>query len=360
MNKEPEKERSLDLAKSDASGLQPLRPWIALIAIILLVWAMRGTSVVTMPLGIAVFIVILAWPLYAALEHKFKFPQWLCLIITLLVILFVITAFVGTLAVCVETLTSKMPFYQQRVSQLMDGFTMWAQDKGFSEDLIVMEPQELVSRVMSVLGGFVTGLYEFFGLLLMVVAFAILAFLEVRPFRHKLETRVVTMNGPDLLHAASEAARNIQLFMLTRTLTSSLTGVCSGIYTWAVGLDFALVWGITAFLLNYIPVIGSVLAVIPPTLVALLLPEALWLAPVTLGGLTIIQFTIGNYLDPQLQGRFLSLSPIMLFFSIPFWGWVWGIPGALLGVPLTVGIVVTCRHFPSTRWVAELFSHKSE
>ena len=107
-------------------------------------------------------------------------------------------------------------------------------------------------------------------------------------------------------------------------------------------------------MLNYIPVLGSVVAVIPPTLVALIQPNFLWLAPTTLGGLSLIQMGVGNYLDPLLQGRYLSLPPLLIFYAIVFWGWLWGIAGAALGVPLTVATVIICQHFENTRWLANL------
>ena len=149
-------------------------------------------------------------------------------------------------------------------------------------------------------------------------------------------------------------AAQIRRFMVTRTLTSGITGLLTGLYTWVIGLDFPLVWAVLAFVLNYVPVLGSVVAVIPPTLVAMIQPDSGWLAVLTLGGLFIIQFTVGNYVDPVLQGRFLALSPFLLFFSIVFWGWVWGIAGALLAVPLTLGLVTFCQGFESSRWVVEL------
>ena len=145
---------------------------------------------------------------------------------------------------------------------------------------------------------------------------------------------------------------------MTRTLTSALTGTCTGLITLLVGLDFALVWAVLAFLLNYIPVIGSIIAVIPPTLLALIHPEAVWVAPVTLGSLALLQFSIGNNLDPRLQGHFLSLSPLVLFFSLAFWGWVWGIPGAVIGESLTVTLLTVCHHFESSRWIPDLIARR--
>jgi predicted PurR-regulated permease PerM len=76
-----------------------------------------------------------------------------------------------------------------------------------------------------------------------------------------------------------------------------------------------------------------------------------------LAGLTCIQLFLGNYVDPRMEGRILSVSPFVLFLSVIFWGWIWGIPGALMGIPITAGFVIFCKHGKSTRWLARLLEH---
>lgn len=331
-----------------------LRALLGIIVAILLITVMHATRGVTMPLGVALFIVILAWPLQRRLEEKL--PQGVSLVITLIVILAVFGLLLAVLVLCADTVASQIPEYEERFSDLLQTIETWARQRGLSIRFDLISSSQIIERLVDILGRFAIGVYEFLWPLVLIAAYIALAMLEVRNFRKKLERRSDIPGARQLLHAAHDIAFSFQRFMLTRTLTSALTGVLVGLYTWALGLDFALVWGVTAFLLNYIPVLGSVIAVIPPTLLALIYPEAVWLVPVTFVGLTAIQLLVGNYLDPRLQGRFLFLSPLVLFSSITFWGWVWGIPGALLGVPLTVSIAIVCRHFESTEWIAELLA----
>jgi predicted PurR-regulated permease PerM len=115
-----------------------------------------------------------------------------------------------------------------------------------------------------------------------------------------------------------------------------------------------LVWGLVAFVLNYIPTLGSIVAVIPPTLLALIF-QGIGRGVATLVGLAVIQVILGNFVDPRLQGHTLKLSPFVALLSIVFWGWVWGIPGALLGIPMTMSLVVFSQEFKSTRAIALLF-----
>jgi predicted PurR-regulated permease PerM len=126
--------------------------------------------------------------------------------------------------------------------------------------------------------------------------------------------------------------------------------------TLAFGLDLWMLWGLLAFLLEFVPTIGSVLAVIPPALYAavqfdgLARPLGLTLA------LTVMQLFLGNYVDPKIEGRMLSLSPFVVLASIVLWAWVWGAAGALLGVPLTIAVTTIARHFDGTRWLWALLT----
>ncbi len=139
--------------------------------------------------------------------------------------------------------------------------------------------------------------------------------------------------------------------MWVKTLTSAITGVATWLAALAFGLPLAWVWGFLAFLLEYIPSVGSALAVIPPTLMALAeggMPKAAAVLLV-IGGLQVF---FGNVVDPRLEGKLMSLSPFGVLLSIVFWGWLWGPAGALLAVPLTVAAVIACRHIPGARGVA--------
>jgi AI-2 transport protein TqsA len=113
-------------------------------------------------------------------------------------------------------------------------------------------------------------------------------------------------------------------------------------------------WAIMTFLLNYVPTVGPTVAVIPPTIYALLQFDSVGRAFVVLGGIGTIQFIMGNLVDPKIEGRALSLSPIVVLFSVVLWGWIWGPLGAVLAVPMTLAVVVTCEQFASTRWIAAL------
>ncbi len=148
--------------------------------------------------------------------------------------------------------------------------------------------------------------------------------------------------------------------MLIRTLLSALTGVAVWGFALLAGLELAAAWGIIAFALNYIPFLGPFVATILPGFFALAQFDSWQSTAFVFLGLFAIQFVIGNYLEPLVAGAALAISPLAVVFAVFFWSFLWGIPGAFLGVPITIAMLTLCEHSPSTRWIATLFSGKPQ
>jgi predicted PurR-regulated permease PerM len=146
--------------------------------------------------------------------------------------------------------------------------------------------------------------------------------------------------------------------MLVRTQMSALTGLAVWGFALLSGLELASAWGIVAFVLNYIPFIGSFLATLLPSVFAVAQFETWQDSLFVLLGMFAIQFAIGNYLEPLVAGAALSISPLAVVFAVFFFGFLWGIPGAFLGVPILIAILTVCAHYPSTRWLATLLAGK--
>ena len=187
-----------------------------------------------------------------------------------------------------------------------------------------------------------------------MVSLLVLLLLEVGQYREKIERSLASKTSAKVINAVAKMSDKLRGYILIQSLTCVLTGVLTGLWCWMLGVDFALVWGLVAFVLNYIPTLGSIVAVIPPTLLALIF-LGIGRGVATLVGLAVIQVFLGNFVDPRLQGRTLKLSPFVALLSIVFWGWVWGIPGALLGIPMTMSVIVLSQEFESTRAIALLF-----
>jgi predicted PurR-regulated permease PerM len=135
---------------------------------------------------------------------------------------------------------------------------------------------------------------------------------------------------------------------------SAMTGLLVGLFAWSTGLQFALEWGVIAFVLNYIPFIGPFVATLFPTLLAMTQFET-WLAVIGVFiCLNIIQFVVGSYVEPRIAGSLLSMSPFLLLFAVFFWTFLWGLPGAFIGVPIAIAALTLCEYQPGG-WMPELF-----
>ena len=133
-------------------------------------------------------------------------------------------------------------------------------------------------------------------------------------------------------------------YLLLQFVISLATGLCVWVALWIIGVEFALTWGALAFVLNFIPTIGSIIASIPPVLIALVqyAPDSYWPAVATALVLLAIQMAIGNFIAPRVMGEHLNLSPVAVLVSLLFWSWLWGPAGALLSVPVTAAVKIVC------------------
>jgi len=158
----------------------------------------------------------------------------------------------------------------------------------------------------------------------------------------------------------SKINEDVQKYISIKMLTSSLTGVLSYIFMKFVGVDFAEFWALLIFLLNFIPTIGSIVATIFPALITLVQFDTYTPFFLILGGVTAIQFCIGNILEPRLMGDSLNLSPLIILLNLSLWGLIWGIPGMFLCVPFLVISMIVFSHVPQTRSIAILLSQNGK
>ncbi|MCH2112670.1 MAG: AI-2E family transporter, partial [Planctomycetes bacterium] len=203
----------------------------------------------------------------------------------------------------------------------------------------------------SLLDGFV----KLFSNFILVALTMVFLLLEASDFGPKLRVAFGEAAASGLEQGASRGQKYLGL----KTLVSMATGLLIWAWTALLGLDFPLLWGLTAFLLNFVPSIGSVIAAVPATLLALL-QLGFWGACGVLAGFLAVNLLLGNVIEPRLMGRKLGLSPLVVFLSLLFWGWLWGPSGMLLSVPLTVVAKILMESSPRSRPLAILLGPSSE
>ena len=352
---------------NDAKPARARTALLAVVTVLLAVAALKLSRPVTLPLVAGIFLVVLALPVRTRLRRIVPGP--FATLIAFLLIVLVFAAFVASLIWMAGQITDAVPRYGSVVEQVQTGVSDWLRSHGLpapSGGTGVSGGGAAMSGGGGAGGGgagadsarrIVGTMLSTSAILLLMFAFFGLGLAEVADFRRKADSALARTQARRLFDTFGEIAEQWRIYVLAKTATSLLTGAVTAAFCLIVGLDLALVWGFIAFLLEYVPTIGSTLAVIPPALFAVVQfgfgAESLAIA----GGIALLQIIMGNFVDPRIEARFVTLSPVVVLFAIVFWGWLWGALGALLGVPLTAAVLIGCRHFEGTRWIAEIFTN---
>jgi AI-2 transport protein TqsA len=198
--------------------------------------------------------------------------------------------------------------------------------------------------------------FAFLGNVIWVLLFMIFILAEKENISVRLDKGLGKERSAPVQEAGQRINRAVQHYLGLKTLVSFITGVLVAFFLWLFGVHFALLWGVLAFLLNFIPNIGSLISTAPPVIITLFqygsVSKALIVA-VVIGG---VQMGVGNFLEPKVMGRGLNLSPLVVLLSLVFWGWMWGMTGMLLSVPLTAAVKIALEQLDSTRPVAIIMS----
>ncbi len=331
---------------------QTFRVSVTLVAAIAISVAAYQAEAVFAPLTLGLFIIALVWPVQDRLQRWMPKLAALAIVVTATIV--VVVAFASLIVWGFARVSTALISDSARYQEIYNIAVAWLDRHGVSiagvwaENVNVSRmlgwAQQVTSRVKTTLSFWViTLLYVTLGLT------------EVDDMRRKLQTYVEPDVAKAFLSATADTARKFRAYMVVRTEMSLATGVLVGLFAWAVGLNFPIEWGVIAFALNYIPFIGPFVATLVPTLLEMAqftTWEALFGIFVCLN---VIQFVIGSYVEPRVSGAVLAISPGVVFLAVFFWAYIWGLYGAFIGVPIVIAALTFCGHYPSTRWIADLF-----
>ncbi|MEY3394254.1 MAG: hypothetical protein RL346_490 [Verrucomicrobiota bacterium] len=333
-----------------------------LAALIIVIAGLKAAQSFLVPIMIAAFIATVSFPLLKFLRKK-GFPLSLSVLLTVAVDFI----FLAALAVLAVTLVNDLQEkwdgkYAAEVSnQIRESSKSLVRtlneygvtdaqekmDEAINNNLINLQNIRF-EKIWNFSTGILGKVVGFMGTSIITLIFTVFMLVEARMFGLRFEA-ISQARGPNLVKILS-ATRDIQRFLAIKTVVSLVTGILAALLCWAAGLDFYILWGILAFLLNFIPVIGSIVAGVPPTILALFVagwPNALLVA----GGYLLINNFLGNFLEPILVGRRFGISTLVVIISVVFWGWLWGPLGMLLAVPLTMVIKVILESSDEFRWI---------
>jgi len=330
-----------------------IRLMLGMCTAILTVGVLYFARSVVAPVAVALFVIALVWPLQAALQTRI--PKLLAMAITLVVTVAVVAALGYMVLWGFSQAWKWLVANAARFQGLYDDAATWLEGHGLYTAGMLAEFFN-VSWLIRIFQRLATWLQSMIVFAAVTFVFVMLGLLEVDIIQRKLAGAEGGATGARLLSASEEIARKLRKYMAVRTLMSVLTGLAIWAFTALIGLELALAWGVIAFALNYIPFIGPLVATLLPTVFSLAQFGSWRIAAAVFICTNLIQFFSGSYIEPRIAGAALAISPFVVLLAVFFWGFMWGIVGAFIGVPLIIAALTICQQSPSTRWAAQILS----
>ena len=326
---------------------------LLLLASVVVLAALYFSRAIIAPVTFALFTVAIAWPLQSALQKRITKP--LAVVVTIVTTIAILAILVFLVVWGFGLVVQWLINNTDRLQVLYSQATEWLEGHGVSIAALVADnysPGWIIGAVREI-GGRGYGIVSFF---VIAFAFIVLGLLEVDIARKNIERLNSATLRRSLLAGAEEIAEKFQKYMVVRTTMSLLTGVVVWSFALVAGIELATAWGVIAFVLNYIPFLGPLIATVFPTLFVLVQTGSWEACFAVFAGLNFIQFFIGSYLEPRIAGAALSMSPSIVLLSVFFWSFLWGIAGAFIGLPIMIAILTICEQHKSTEWIALLLS----
>lgn len=334
-------------------------------SLVLVLAGLRAAKPILLPLLLAFFLSILSAPLLAWLRRH-RLPEAVAVVFTVLANVTVLALMLLLIGSSVADFQKSLPEYRNRVEMKAEKALVWLEKHDFDtteldwlqsrSDGPADDPDEIaapdalisVGPLVDLVGSTLRGIVQILSMTLIVFLLMVFMLFEASRLPEKLR---------NAFGWESESMKNlsgeVQHYLVIKTVVSLTTGLLVGLWVWMLGVPYALLWALTAFMLNYIPSIGSILAAVP----------AMALAWIDFGpgrallvglGYLIVNITLGNFLEPHLMGRRFGISTLVVVLSLLFWGWLWGPVGMLLSVPLTMIVKIMLERTEDFRWVARL------
>lgn len=341
-----------------AKPVEAYKAMLLLASTIIVVGGLHAAQAFFIPVSLAFFLAAVSFPIMNWLrEHRV--PRFFAVLITVVVVFAFITAFIGGTAMLINDLSEGDRLEQYGTKLYGEALNAGAQLEEWQVEGAQEEIKKFLTaeKIVDFFKGNITSLLgsvlDIFKVSAIVLILLVFMLSEARVFSRRFEA-IVEAKGPNLQRMLS-ATRDIQKYLGIKTLISIATGVLAGLLCWAAKLDFPLLWGLLAFALNYIPAVGSIIAGVPPMLLALLTRDLNHAIAVGCGYLVINGF-LGNFMEPALLGRRFGLSTVVIVISVLFWGFIWGPIGMLLAVPLTMMTKVALDNTYELRWLGVAIS----
>ncbi|MCU4652977.1 AI-2E family transporter [Roseibacterium sp. SDUM158016] len=337
---------------------------LAVVLVIAVGWLLVAGRQIILPIVtavISVYVMMSASDMLARLPVLNRAPPILLRALVLLAFAVALLAFAVVVAGTVRDIGAALPAYQQNIETMvqavaqrfdLESQTLWEEIRAVTLDQIDMQ-----QLLLAALGGFTSvGITVF-----LVVIYAGFLIAERGAFPAKISAALTdTESASKTLRVITDINEQISQYLAVKTLINLILGLISFAILWLLDVDFALFWAITIALLNYIPYVGSYLGVAFPVILSLGQFASLQTTLILLAMLVAAQTWVGNVLEPRWIGRQLNMSPFVVLVALSVWGALWGIPGAILAIPMTSILIIVTSNFESTHFIAVLLSERGE
>ncbi len=339
------------LDKAETSGARFL---LVAAALVVVVAGLKLGAPILLPFALALFLAVMSLPITFWLQRHL--PPWLSIVLTMLVTVSLFSVLILLAMQSFSELQPRLPGYSESLNGLKDSAVEWVQESEWLGGPVVDRYLTLdvieAGAVFDVLGGAVRQAGSFLSSTFLILLMMVFMLAEATIFPYKMRAIMRPRAGSG--RRMTKIIREIQVYLGIKTAVSLVTGLLIGTWAWLLGLDFPVLLGLIGFALNYVPTIGSILAVIPALFLSLVQFGTFGHSILVLGGYLFVNMIFGNIIEPNLMGRRLGLSTLVVILSLIFWAWVWGPVGALLAVPLTMVVRIMLENTEDLRWVAVL------
>lgn len=314
-----------------------------------LIAGMQAAAPLLVPFLMAAFVACICLPpMQWLIERRIPATAAVFIVISGVVLIgLLITAFASA---SVAGFSQNLPLYQARLEEQMAQFILWLLGHGITVPAATLHDTFNLSAAMGMAGAFLSGIGKALANTFFIVLTVIFIMFEAVALPHKWAYLGEHAPSTD---AVKQFMESVNSYLVIKTGMSIATGAAVTIWLTVLGVDYPILWGIVAFLFNFVPNIGSIIAAVPALLLALvqLGPDAVLYTGI---GYIVINLVVGNVVEPRFMGRGVGLSTLVVFISLVFWGWVLGLVGMLLSVPLTMIVKIALEAKDETRWIAVL------
>lgn len=325
-------------------------------AFVVVVAGLRVAAPIVVPFLLAIFIAVIASPPLFWLQQR-GVPKLLAMLLVTMVVIVVGLVMAALIGTSLNDFSAAIPAYSERLGKEMNSIISWLTQHGVNMPTQITQNAFDPSAVMKFVGKLFSGLSGVLTNTFLILMTVIFILLEASSLPIKM--RNILSDPQNSMQQLQQLGTSLNHYVALKTAVSLLTGICIAVWLQIIGVDYPILWGMLAFLLNFIPNIGSIIAAIPAVLLALI-QAGYHLALLAAIGYLVVNVVVGSVIEPRILGRGLGLSTLVVFLSLVFWGWILGPVGMLLSVPLTMIVKVALENNQDTRWIAVLLGSEAD